>query len=135
MPSKLKAFVTAAVLFLAFVALGVAAVKSSDYMDVSELANVKRESKVTVKGRLADLSYDPAKRKLYLVLEGRNGYRVLAVVDADYVERKYGPVQYLSWDTERVVVEGVYDPATRTLRVTEILQGCHSSYQQPAVTG
>ncbi len=90
---------------------------------------------MTVKGRLVDLSYSPAERKLYLVLEGRDGSRVVAVVDADYIERKYGPVQYLRWDPERVVLQGIYDPSTRTLRVTEILQGCHSGYGQPAVYG
>ncbi|ABM81333.1 hypothetical protein [Hyperthermus butylicus] len=130
---KAKPILAAIVLFAAFAVIGYYAVKGSSYMDVSDVVKLVREAKVTVKGRLASLHYDQASRKLYLVLEGRDGSKLLAVADAEYIEKKYGPIQYLRWDPDSVVVEGVYDPATGTLRVIDILEGCHSGYSQPAI--
>ncbi len=135
MAARLKQIALAVALFAAFAGIGILAVKGSGYMDVSELVRLEHPAKVTVQGRLVQVDYDPEARKIYLVLEGRDGSKVLAVVDADYVERKYGPIQYLKWSRDRVVVMGVYEPAEKTLKVLEILEGCHSTYEQPAVTG
>ncbi len=132
---RAKPLLVALVLAAVLAGVGVAAIRSSAYLDVSEVVKLDYRARVTVQGRLADLSYDPSTNTIYLVLEGKDGSRLLAVVDADYVTRKYGPLQYIKWSRDRVVVQGVYDPETRTLTVYEILEGCHSSYEQPAVTG
>ena len=132
MASRAKLFAVAVALFAAFTAVGLYAVRSSGYMDVSELVKLTRPAKVTVKGYLADLRYDLQGGVLYMVLQGRDGSKVLAVVDLNYIEKRYGPIQYIKWDRDNVVVEGVYDPQSHVLRVTNILKGCHSSYSQPA---
>ncbi len=128
-----KLFAVAAVFFAAFAAIGYYAVKSSSYMDVHQVLRLDHPAKVTVKGYLADLKTDLRAGKLYLLLEDpKTGSKLLAVADIKMIEDRYGPIQYLRWDPNNIVVEGVYDPATKTLTVTNILQGCHSSYGQEA---
>ncbi len=129
---RIKLFIAAIALFTVFTVVGVLAVRSSSYMDIDDLVKLDRPAKVTVKGVLANLYYDPTTRTLYLYMKGKNGATVVALLDANYVEEKYGPIQYLRWDPNNIVVEGIYDPSTKTLRVLNILSGCHSSYSQPA---
>lgn len=132
MDKRLKVVVAAAVLFAAFAAIGYYAVKSSAYMDVSQVLQLKHTAKVTVKGRLLNVEYDPSAGKLYLLLGGKNGARLEAVADAKYIEEKYGPIEYIQWNRDNVVLEGIYYPSQHILVVTNVLEGCHSSYSQPA---
>jgi hypothetical protein len=134
--STIKLAVLAALLFAAFTAIGLYAVKSSSYMDVSQVLKLDHKAKVTVRGYLANLRYDHTSGKLYMLLEDKKtGDRLLAIADAKIIEERYGPIQYLQWDPSNVVLEGIYDPSTHTLLVTNVLQGCHSSYGQEAVRG
>ena len=136
MRKPIKLILLAAVLFTAFTLIGIYAVKSSSYMDVSKVLELDHRAKVTVRGYLANLRYDHTSGKLYLLLEDpKTGAKLLAMADAKIIEDRYGPIQYLRWDPSNVVLEGIYDPATRTLTVTNVLQGCHSSYGQEAVRG
>jgi hypothetical protein len=129
-----KLFAVAAVLFAAFAAIGYYAVKSSSYMTVSQVLKLEHEAKVTVKGYLAGLKTDVRGGRLYLLLEDpKTGDKLLAIADIKFIESRYGPIQYLQWDPNNIVVEGIYDPASKTLTITNILQGCHSSYGQQAV--
>jgi hypothetical protein len=132
MERRAKLFVASLVLFAAFALIGYYAVKSSAYMDVSQVLKLNHEAKVTVRGYLENLQYDAANRKLYLLLSGKNGAKLLAVADAKIIEDRYGPIQYLKWDRDNVVLEGIYDPNNKVLIVTNVLQGCHSNYGQPA---
>jgi hypothetical protein len=132
MKTKLKLFMTSVALFAVFMAMGYLAVKSSSYMDVSQVLQLESQAKVTVKGRLTQVNYDPQTGRLYLLLEGKNGEKLLAIADAKMIEEKYGPIQYLKWDRDNVVLQGIYNPVQKTLTITNILEGCHSSYQQPA---
>jgi len=129
-----KLFVVTAVLFAAFAAIGYYAVKSSSYMTVSQVLKLDHEAKVTVRGYLARLLTEDG--KLYLLLKDpETDAKLVAVADIKFIEDRYGPIQYLQWDPNNIVVEGIYDPTTKTLTITNILQGCHSSYgQQPART-
>ncbi len=131
MKTRLKLFITGVALFTVFLAMGYLAVKSSSYMDVSQVLQLDYQTKVTVKGRLVQVNYDPQAGKLYLLLEGKNGEKLLAIADAKMIEDKYGPIQYLKWNKDNVVLQGIYNPAQKTLTITNILEGCHSSYQQP----
>lgn len=132
MEKKLKLFSIAAALFIVFAGIGYYAVKSSAYMDVSQVLKLDHRAKVTVRGYLVNTQYDAQARKLYLWLEGKNGEKLLAIADANYIENKYGPIQYLQWDPDNVVLQGIYDPQHKVLIVTDILEGCHSNYGQPA---
>ncbi|MEM1598826.1 MAG: hypothetical protein QXI07_09990, partial [Pyrobaculum sp.] len=68
---------------------------------------------------------------LYLILRGRDGFTIKAVVPYQEVLKLAGPSFTFS---DEVVVEGVYNPATRTLNITTILKGCHSAYYNPLKT-
>jgi hypothetical protein len=131
-----KLLIVAAILFGAFAAIGYYAVKSSGYMTVSQVLRLNHEARVTVRGYLANLQTDMRNGKLYLLLEDpKTGDKLIAVADVKFIEDRYGPIQYLQWDPDNIVVEGIYNPATKTLTITNVLQGCHSSYsQQPART-
>ena len=131
MKTRLKLFITSIALFAVFMGMGYLAVKSSSYMDVSQVLQLDYQAKVTVRGRLVQLNYDPQTGKLYLLLEGNNGDKLLAIADIKIIEDKYGPIQYLKWDRDNIVLQGVYNPSQKTLTITNILEGCHSSYQQP----
>jgi len=132
MGKSLKLFSVAVALFLVFAGIGYYAVKSSAYMDVSQVLKLDHRAKVTVRGYLVGTQYDAQARKLYLWLEGKHGEKLLAIADASYIENKYGPIQYLQWDPDNVVLQGIYDPQHKVLVVTDILEGCHSNYGQPA---
>lgn len=132
MKSKAKLFSIAAALFIIFVGIGYYAVKSSSYMDVSQVLKLNHRAEVTVKGRLVGTQYDAHAGELYIVLEGKNGAKLVAIASAKYIEEKYGPIQYLQWDPNNVVIQGIYDPHQHVLIVTNILEGCHSNYNQPA---
>ncbi len=129
----LKIALFAVLLTIALAMIGYYAIKSSGYIDVSELVKFEQDRRVTVKGKLVTTEYDQRNRVLYLVLEGERGGRIIAVVSADYIEKKYGPVQYLKWDPNNIVLQGIYRASQKTLEVTEILQGCHTTYQQEPV--
>jgi hypothetical protein len=128
----------AAIMAVGLALIGVYAVKSSSYMDVSDLVSkysgVDQPVRVTVRGKLVEGPLlkmgENNERLLVIVLEGERGDRIVVLADATAIERRYGPIQYLRWDPSNIVVEGVYHPDTRTLEVINILQGCHSAYEQ-----
>lgn len=132
MKKSLKLFSVAVALFIMFAGIGYYAVKSSAYMDVSQVLKLDHRAKVTVRGYLVGTQYDAQAKKLYIFLEGKDGSKLVAVADAKYIEEKYGPIQYLQWDPNNVVLQGIYDPQHKVLIVTDILEGCHSNYGQPA---
>lgn len=78
------------------------------------------------------------------VLEGKDGFRVVALYSANEFKNLYGGSPSVS---SRVVVEGRYEPSVHViimntatgeveeyplLMVSKILEGCHESYQAPA---
>ncbi|MET1129122.1 MAG: hypothetical protein ABWW70_07380 [Thermoproteota archaeon] len=136
--ARLGPLMLAAIMAVGLALIGVYAVKSSSYMDVSELlskySEVHQPVRVTVRGKLVEGPLlrmgENNKRVLVIVLEGERGDRIVALADAAAVERRYGPIQYLRWDPNNIVIEGVYHPDTRTIEVVSILQGCHSAYEQ-----
>ncbi len=135
MKNVLKIALFAVLLTVALAMVGYYAIKSSSYIDVSDLVKFEHDRRVTVKGKLVTTEYDQRNRVLYLVLEGEKGGRIVAAVSADYIEKKYGPIQYLRWDPNNIVLQGIYRADQKMLEVTEILQGCHTTYQQePAGT-
>lgn len=170
---SLKPLILASVLFVALLAVGYAAITSSSYMDVSQLADKTRPIRATVKGSPAYLGinqytlvigdsmyrldtygsygvaelvqgsgYGPDSSYAVFILEGDNGFKVVALYSAKEFRRLYGGRPVVS---ERVVVEGVYKPDILATIITpfgekqqypvfmveKILEGCHSSYTEP----
>lgn len=119
-----KWIITAA-LAAVFLAAGVASLYLGSPKDVSDLKNF-RGGFVKVSGQLVE--YGREGDYIYLILRGRDGFTIKAVVPYKEVLELAGPSFQFS---DEVVVEGVYDPATRTLNVTAILKGCHSAYYAP----
>lgn len=113
-------------LLAVFIAAGVASLFVGAPLDVSDLKN-SAGGKVRVAGEYVS-SYVEGGR-LYILLRGRDGFLITAVVPYSDVVKRYGPVFKFSGT---VVLEGVYYPANKTLAVSSILQGCHSAYYNPA---
>ncbi len=108
-----------------FITAGVMSLYAGVPKDVSDLKN-HPGGKVRVSGVL--LNYGVEGDSLYLLLAGRDGFTIRAVVPYLEVVRVAGA--NFQFDRE-VVLEGYYDPAARRLNVTTILKGCHSAYYAP----
>jgi hypothetical protein len=108
-----------------FLAAGIMSLYVGTPKDVSDLKN-SAGGKVRVSGQLVE--YGRSGDYLYLVLRGRDGFTVTAYVPYGEVLKVAGPSFQFS---DEVVVEGIYNPATRTLNITTILKGCHSAYYAP----
>jgi len=118
-------WVVAGALVAVFLAAGIASLFVGTPKDVSDLKNFPG-GKVRVSGQLVEYSREGD--YIYLILRGRDGFTIRAVVPYDTVVRLAGPSFQFSGE---VVVEGFYNPATRTLNITTILKGCHSAYYAP----
>ncbi|ABP50512.1 MAG: hypothetical protein OWQ51_05860 [Pyrobaculum arsenaticum] len=121
----MKRWVFAAALISIFLVAGVMSLYIGTPMDVSDLKNFKG-GKVRVSGKLVD--YGRAGDNLYLILRGRDGFTITALIPYQEVLKVAGPSFQFS---DEVVVEGVYNPANKTLYITTILKGCHSAYYAP----
>ncbi|AET33099.1 hypothetical protein [Pyrobaculum ferrireducens] len=121
----MKRWVLAGVLIAVFLAAGIASLYIGTPRDVSDLERFSG-GKVRVSGKL--VTYGKSGDYLYLILEGRDGFRITAVVPYVEVLKVAGPSFQFS---DEVVVEGFYNPSTRVLNITTILKGCHSAYYAP----
>ncbi len=101
-------------------------------LSVSQLLRLKHEEDVIVQGYLIVANSPTAFASTRAVLLDENCPMLRAEAPTKYIRDKYGPVQYIQWDPDNVVLQGVYDPQNRVLVVTDILEGCHSNYGQPA---
>ncbi|MEM1615164.1 MAG: hypothetical protein QXP31_06265 [Pyrobaculum sp.] len=124
----MKRWVFALALSAVFLAAGIMSLYVGTPRDVSDLKNFAG-GKVRVSGQLVEYGKDGD--YLYLILRGRDGFTIKAVVPYQEVLKLAGPSFTFS---DEVVVEGVYNPATRTLNITTILKGCHSAYYNPLKT-
>ncbi len=170
---KAKTILLSLGLFALLAVVGVIAIKSSNYIDVSQLQNYRSPVHVIAEGKPVALGFATLELRIgetvfrakchgvycvatrvegppygsddsyaVFLLEGKNGYRVLALYSAREFKANYGGRPVVS---EKIVVEGVYHPEVvahlggmeaRVLVVKKILEGCHKSYRQPpAVAG
>ncbi len=116
-------------LFLLFGAIGLYATSSSSYVDVSELVH-KAPGVYMVRGDVVRWTVEG--NDLVLILEGKNGDKITAMVPVSYIEKKYGPLNQVVITKGEMVVKGYWDG--KVLRISDILKGCHSAYQQPTVS-
>ncbi|MEL9991368.1 MAG: hypothetical protein QXP98_07730 [Thermoproteus sp.] len=123
----MRGVVVAAVLAAVFAAVGLLSVYMGSPMDVSDLAKLKGPP-VSVKVSGAFGGYWMSNGYVYIKLVGRDGFSIIAVAPYSEIVKRAGTSFQFS---NTVVVEGIYNPATRTLNVTTILQGCHSAYYSP----
>jgi hypothetical protein len=124
----MKRLVFIGALVAVFLAAGIMSLYIGTPKDVSELKDFPG-GKVRVSGQLVE--YGRSGDYLYLVLRGRDGFTIVGYVPYREVLKVAGPSFQFS---DEVVVEGVYDPETRTLNVTTILRGCHSAYYAPVTS-
>jgi len=121
----MKRLVFVGALIAVFLAAGIMSLYVGTPRDVSDLKSFPG-GKVRVSGYLVE--YGRSGDYLYLVLRGRDGFTITAYVPYREVLKVAGPSFQFS---DEVVVEGVYDPASRVLNITTILKGCHSAYYAP----
>jgi len=115
-------------MFVLFAAVGLYATSSSSYLDVSELLH-KRPGVYMVRGDV--VRWRVQGNNLVIILEGKDNKQITAYVPVSYIERKYGPLNQVIITKGEMVVKGYWDG--KVLKVTDILKGCHSAYQQPTV--
>ena len=118
-------------LFAVFALVGLYAASSSTYTDVSDLVHMKPGTYL-VRGDVVRWTVTQDRQYLVLVLAGKNGDQIIAQVPVSYIEKKYGPLSQVIITNGEMVVKGYWDG--KVLHVQEILKGCHSAYQQPAVS-
>ncbi len=133
------ALAASAAVLLALV--GYAAVASSSYVDVGELAEYRRPTAVTVRARLVDTEIEPERDLLVFVLGDDEGNAVRAVYNLTKFLGQYGaPPSHRTVDQE-IVIRGVFYPAGEgegvlgEIEIEQILQGCHRAYDAPPATG
>ncbi len=130
-----RALLLSVVLMVGVVGAGIYAVTSSGYLDVSEVLH-RPSGFYTIKGKVIYVSPPmEAKKtgKVVLILQGKDGSELKALINVDYLEKKYGPIEALQWSTEQVVLKGYYDARHKVFEVTDVLQGCHSAYEAKPV--
>ncbi len=118
-------------LFAVFALVGLYASASSSYTDVSQLIHM-RPGTYLVRGDVVRWWVTPDRQFLVLILKGKEGGQITAQVPVSYIEKKYGPLSQVIITKGEMVVKGYWDG--KVLHVQEILKGCHSAYQQPAVS-
>ncbi len=125
----LAAIVVAAVVLV----IGYVSLTSSRYITVDDLARLDRRATVIVEGRVENIVIDEAKDEIVFVLIGeKTGFKVNAIYPLYRFKAEYGGLPEMGKNVEpKVVMEGVYDPASRTLQVTRIIEGCHKAYEEP----
>ncbi|RLG47469.1 MAG: hypothetical protein DRO06_02780 [Thermoproteota archaeon] len=111
--------------------LSLASAASGGYVDVSRLRGMTSKTRVVVTGRVVDTLMNASTDTLAFVMEGEDGFRIVAVYSLSRFIQEYGAPPSHTTVKEQVVMSGVYDPATRTLSIEKILQGCHSAYEAP----
>ncbi|ALU11496.1 hypothetical protein EYM_01650 [Ignicoccus islandicus DSM 13165] len=116
-------------LFALFGAIGIYATSSSSYVDVSDLIH-KKPGVYMVRGDVVRWTVQGS--DLVLILEGKKGDKITARVPVSYIEKKYGPLNQVVITKGEMVVKGYWDG--NVLRISDILKGCHSAYQQPTVS-
>lgn len=126
--SNTKFLILSISMFILFAAVGLYATSSSSYLDVSELLH-KHPGVYMVRGDVDKWFVQGS--NLVIILEGKNDAKVTAYVPVSYIERKYGPLNQVIITKGEMVVKGYWDG--KVLKVTDILKGCHSAYQQPTV--
>jgi len=117
-------------LFVVFALVGYYATTSSSYTDVSDLVKMK-PGVYLVRGDVVRWWVTQDREYLIIELAGKRGDQVTAKVPVSYIEKKYGPLSQVIITNGEMVVKGYWDG--RVLHVQDILKGCHSAYQQPAV--
>jgi len=113
-----------------FAVVGFYAGASSSYTDVSDLVK-SRPGTYLVRGDVVKWTVTPDRQLLVLYLKGKDGSTIEADVPVSYIEKKYGPLSQVIITNGEMVVKGYWDG--KVLHVEEILKGCHSAYEQPAV--
>ena len=120
-------------LLVVFGAVGFYATSSSSYIDVSKLIHMKPGTYM-VRGDVQSWTVQnlDGERYLVLVLKGKEGDTITALVPVSYIERKYGPLSQVIITNGEMVVKGYWNG--KVLKVSEILKGCHSAYNQPVAS-
>jgi len=132
-----KIFALAIILLAGIGVAGYLAVKGSGYMDVSDLASLDREARVTVEGVIADYTIKQDTNTVVFLLEGKDGStRVVAYFSLERFIGIHGRAPGDWMLGQSIVVRGVFHPggvqgAIGYIDVSEMLKGCHSSYEAP----
>ncbi len=118
---------------------GYVAVRGSGYMDVSDLAGITRETRVTVEGTIVDYKVLKDQGEIMFVLEGRDGSKVLAYFSLDRFIGIHGRAPGDWMLGQEIVVQGVFYPggvpgALGYIDVSELLKGCHTAYEAPTAS-
>ena len=118
---------------------GYVAVRGSGYMDVSDLAGIARETRVTVEGTIVDYMVLKDQGEIVFVLEGRDGSKVLAYFSLDRFIGIHGRAPGDWMLGQEIVVQGVFYPgsvpgALGYIDVSELLKGCHTAYEAPTAS-
>ncbi len=121
------------------VGIGYMAASMGGYKDVSDLARLKEPALVTVKGVIADYRADPDKDSVVFLLQGEDGSTITAEFSYQRFVNMHGRAPGPWILGQEIVVKGVFYPERQGnmlgyMDISEMLKGCHESYQAPPAT-